>query len=71
MEIVQAKCPYCGSVCKGEDDLNISKSFCHSCSTKRHSLAQQYFRKRSLVSVAGGKYILSKRTSNKTKFKKI
>jgi len=65
MKIIQAKCPYCGSVRKNEDDLNLSKSLCNNCSTKRNSLAQQYFRRRSVVFAAGGKYVLSKQTSNK------
>ena len=65
MKVVQAKCPYCGKVRRKEDDLNMSKSFCHNCSKKRHTYAQKYFSSRSVVFSEDGKYVLSRRIINK------
>ncbi len=67
MKIRQLKCQYCGKVRKGEDDVNMSNSFCNNCSPKRAFLAKKQFHGRSVISVAGGKYIVSKQISGTKK----
>ncbi len=71
MKLAKAKCPYCGNVRKNEDDVNMLKTFCGSCSTKRHTIAQQYFNSRSVTIIKNGKYVLSKRVSSNRGLKKI
>lgn len=65
MKIVQPECPHCSTLQKSEEDVNMSKKFCSGCSSERKSLAKRAFRNRTVVSVAGGNYIISKVSDRK------
>lgn len=62
MQISRPTCCYCGALRRGEDDVNMTKSFCTKCSEKRALFAKQAFRDRRVIVVAEGKYVVSKRT---------
>ena len=62
MQVFQPTCRYCGIGRDGEDDVNMTKSFCIKCSEKRTSIAKQAFHGRRVVIVAKGNYVISKRT---------